>query len=419
MGGFIPYLTFKATVSKKGQGECCAAGLMDKYFPHPTLRPHQGEAIEFAHRVFSDGEIGLLNSPCGTGKSVSVLTGYLMAKETQESGPLFVLTRVTNQLEIYCRELRLINAHSGIRTTAAVLKNKMDMCPVIQDDESVRRLSYHDFLEYCQGSKEVDATRACHYYPNTYRRGRPTAEAIVVVQRMRETGPLLPEEAYVFCRERGVCPYEATKVLARNADVIVGNYNHILVEPIRQAILSRSGPGLDAINCVVDEAHGLPEYASAVLSDELTLTSLVRAGDEVEDYNIEEGGLIRGLERALRDMGQEAFDRAGRDSEHLVPKNRLLQELRSETGLSSDKEMSELAANLESYVADVRATRLSEGKAPTSYLGRTVDFLRKWLDSDPPVFVHYAKASVTARGRAYEALGVRCLDPAVAVAVLN
>ena len=62
-----------------------------------------------------------------------------MAKETHESGPLFVLTRVTNQLEIYCRELRLINAHSGITTTAAVLKNKMDMCPEARAWKDKRR----------------------------------------------------------------------------------------------------------------------------------------------------------------------------------------------------------------------------------------------------------------------------------------
>jgi len=170
---------------------------------------------------------------------------------------------------------------------------------------------------------------------------------------------------------------------------------------------------------VVDEAHGLPEYASAVQSDELTLNSVVRAGDEVEDYNIEEKGLIRGLEKALRDMGREAFDRAGRDNEHLVPKHRLLQELESEIGISSEDELSELLAGLESYAADVRSTRLLEGKPPFSYFGRAADFLRKWLDSDPPLFVHYAKASVAASGRAYEALGVRCLDPSVAAAILN
>ena len=62
-----------------------------------------------------------------------------MAKDTHESGSLFVLTRVTNQLGICCRELRLINAHSGIRATATVLKNKMDMCPVGLDESKVQR----------------------------------------------------------------------------------------------------------------------------------------------------------------------------------------------------------------------------------------------------------------------------------------
>jgi hypothetical protein len=58
-------------------------------------------------------------------------------------------------------------------------------------------------------------------------------------------------------------------------------------------------------------------------------------------------------------MGQEAFDWGGRDSEHLVPKDRLLQELGSETGLSSENELSELVAGLESYAGGVRTTRLS------------------------------------------------------------
>jgi len=219
--------------------------LADKYFPYSKLRPHQQEAIEFTYHIFHQGRIGLLNSPCGTGKSVSVLTGYLMARESCEAGKLFILTRVINQLEIYCRELKRIREHSGVNLAAAVFKNRRDMCPLIQEDEALRRMNYPDFLAYCHDAKEEGAGSTCRYYQGTYSRGRPTVEAIGAVQDFRDTGPLMPEDVYRICRNRGICPYEVTKLLARNVDVIVGNYNYVLVEPIRRALLSLSGPGLE------------------------------------------------------------------------------------------------------------------------------------------------------------------------------
>lgn len=393
--------------------------LADKYFPYSKLRPHQQEAIEFTYHIFHQGRIGLLNSPCGTGKSVSVLTGYLMARESCEAGKLFILTRVINQLEIYCRELKRIREHSGVNLAAAVFKNRRDMCPLIQEDEALRRMNYPDFLAYCHDAKEEGAGSTCRYYQGTYSRGRPTVEAIGAVQDFRDTGPLMPEDVYRICRNRGICPYEVTKLLARNVDVIVGNYNYVLVEPIRRALLSLSGPGLEEINCVFDEAHGLPEYAASILSDELSVSSVRRAADEVERYGVDDGGLVRGLERAMGILGEEAAKECGLDCEYLLPKDRLLTELKEDIGVSSEDELSELATNLESSAENIRSSKAQEGKPPSSYLGRLAEFLMKWLEEDRPLYVHYAKTYMSTRERAYQSLGVRCLDPAVAANVIN
>jgi len=59
--------------------------LVREFFPYHDFRPFQLNAIKFAFDVIKNGNVGLLSSPCGTGKSISVLTAFLMAKESDSS----------------------------------------------------------------------------------------------------------------------------------------------------------------------------------------------------------------------------------------------------------------------------------------------------------------------------------------------
>jgi DNA excision repair protein ERCC-2 len=271
---------------------------MKEFFPYPSFRPFQKKAIQFAFDVIRKGKIGLLSSPCGTGKSVSVLTAFFAARELDDSvGRLLALTRTRNQLEIYCRELKRIKQHSNVNFVASVFKSKREMCPHVREDARLKEISYRDFLHHCKNLKEGSFGESCQYYERTYRRWKPSWLAHKVVEKIKKVGPLLPDEVYKICRDRALCPYEITKALARHADIVVGNYNYILVDSVRRSVLGRAGMRLKEINCIFDEAHSLPYYAAGILSDELSTLSVRRALREAKNFGMDDFGLLKSLHR--------------------------------------------------------------------------------------------------------------------------
>nr|MDO8135262.1 hypothetical protein [Candidatus Njordarchaeum guaymaensis] len=251
--------------------------LTKKFFPYQDYRPFQLDAIRFAYDVIKGKQIGLMSSPCGTGKSISVLTAFFMAKEQGGIDRLLALTRTRNQLEIYCRELKTIKEYSKTSFTAAMFKSKQEMCPLVKENPKLKEISYSDFLYYCKHLKSGGYGRTCQYYNRTWYHWKPTWHSLKQIEQIKQSGPLLPDEVCKVCYDQTLCPYELTKILAKNADIIVGNYNYVLSEPIRKAILGRAGIKLEEINCVFDEAHALPAYAAGMLSDELSTTSILRA----------------------------------------------------------------------------------------------------------------------------------------------
>ncbi|MBU4406713.1 MAG: hypothetical protein KKB24_03900, partial [Candidatus Altiarchaeota archaeon] len=62
-----------------------------RFFPHENFRPHQREGIESIFNSVKVGNILLLDSPTGTGKSAMVLCGVLEAMSNNEK--LVVITR--------------------------------------------------------------------------------------------------------------------------------------------------------------------------------------------------------------------------------------------------------------------------------------------------------------------------------------
>ena len=78
--------------------------------------------------------------------------------------------------------------------------------------------------------------------------------------------------------ERGTCPHRAMGVLLEEADVVVGNYNHLFdpeSRPLVESILS------DRTFLVVDEAHRLEERVRELLSDRVGRATLKRARNDM------------------------------------------------------------------------------------------------------------------------------------------
>jgi DNA excision repair protein ERCC-2 len=392
---------------------------LERFFPYDGFRSFQRDAIDFTYNVIKNRRIGLLSSPCGTGKSISVLTAFFMAKESDDSvGRLLALTRTRNQLEIYCRELKRIKEHSGVNFAASVFKSKKGLCPHVRQNARLREISYSDFLQYCRNLKDGTFGKTCKYYERTCNGWKPSWRANRVVSKIKEVGPLLPDEVYEMSIDGGLCPYEITKILAKYADIIVGNYNYILVDSVRKSVFGRTGIKVEDVNCIFDEAHSLPYYAAGILSNELSSTSVGRALNEVETFGVDDYGFLDALHDTIAKLGQTVYNEFGFDVEHVVDMREIANPFSKRLKINADK-MLDIISELSEIGEDIRYKRAETGRNPMSYLSRCADFLTDWVGIKGSSYARYVKVEVDRGKRRRVRLGIRCLDPALAASVIN
>ncbi len=392
---------------------------LQKYFPYNEFRPFQRKAINFAFTTISSNEIGLLSSPCGTGKSISVLTAFFLAREKIDSlGRLLILTRTRNQLEIYCRELKKIKECSGVNFVSSIFKSRMAMCPLLREDKSLRKISYGDFLRYCRNLRNGNFGNSCRYYNRTCKRRKLSRSAYKTLSHLRETSPLLPDQVYRLCSNEGLCPYEITRFLTKYADIIVGNYNYLLVDPIRKSLLAITGIGLEEINCIFDEAHSLPQYATNVLSNELSAISVLRAQREAKSYQVDDFDIPHTLYTVMNDYAWISNPNYRFGAEHVMEGHEIVKSLTERLKLTTH-ELSELTTELSDLGEAIRCKKTEEGGKPISYLSRCANFLEDWISLEGSGYAKYLKTDASKKGEVQPTIGIKCLDPAIAAGVIN
>ncbi|MEM1756475.1 MAG: hypothetical protein QW770_00345 [Candidatus Bathyarchaeia archaeon] len=163
-----------------------------------------------------------------------------------------------------------------------------------------------------------------------------------------------------MCYDEGLCPYEVTKALTRHADIIIGNYNYVLVDAIRGSILGKAGIRLREVNCVFDEAHSLPYYAADLLSNELSTRSVRRAYKEAEKFNVENIDFLQALYEVMINLGKKTYRMYGLDTEHVIETTELLEAIAHKLNISQ-KDVVKIAEEL-AYAGEViRQKRVEDG----------------------------------------------------------
>jgi DNA excision repair protein ERCC-2 len=90
---------------------------------------------------------------------------------------------------------------------------------------------------------------------------------------------LTSEEFLPEATERGTCPHRVMSVLLKEADVLIGNYNHLFDSQTREltdAVLD------EETFVIVDEAHRLEERVRDLLSDSIGRQSLQQARNDLD-----------------------------------------------------------------------------------------------------------------------------------------
>ncbi|MAS57495.1 MAG: hypothetical protein CMA37_02670 [Euryarchaeota archaeon] len=90
------------------------------------------------------------------------------------------------------------------------------------------------------------------------------------------------------------CPWKAARNAAKEAQVIVCDYNHLFIEGVRNASLKAMGLRLDDLVVIVDEAHNLPDRVRKGMQSRLTPTMVRNAISEIEEHygNLQRASMV-------------------------------------------------------------------------------------------------------------------------------
>ncbi len=216
-------------------------------FPFEAPRPGQVRLLKLVEEAMQACEPLLVQAPTGLGKTAAVLYPGLQ-KAMAENLRVFYLTPRNSQhsvAEAFVR--RLLEAGYPVRSVT--LRAKERICP--QDevhchpDMCPRAKGYYDRLKESNALDHI-ANLGCADSP--------------AIQALAD--------------EHLLCPFELSLDAARNADVIIGDYNYAL-SPSATLVRFFGEKEAQAQNLLlIDEAHNLPNRATAWFSPALEVTQL-------------------------------------------------------------------------------------------------------------------------------------------------
>ncbi len=360
-----------------------------EFFPFSTIRPGQDRMIDAVRISAEEGRVLLVHAPTGIGKTAASLAPYLEYAVKNDKVVVFLTPRHT-QHRMVVETVRRICKKTGFGLKVIDIIGKKWLCKV----ESIEFLSSAEFNEYCRVMRKDEV---CGFYNNTWKKaGGLSGKAESLIKKLRFQ-PLNAEEIKEACEN--LCPYEVVMQLAKEANVIVGDYFHLFNTGIRNAFLGRCNLKPSDVLLIVDEAHNLPGRIRGLMSHSISTHHLKRAEKEAESFGYGEiAEFFRHIRKRLKREIQERMKKKA--TPELFVNKKLLLGIMNTLGYDHESFLDEL----EEVADEVREER------KRSYVGSFVTFLKAWVEEGKE-FVRIAKVRTTRGGRKEYYLHRYCLDP--------
>ena len=263
-------------------------------FPHDEARDIQDTVVSDTYNAIRDKKDIIVHAPTGIGKTASVLApalSYAIGKDLT----VFFLTSRQTQHKIAVETLKKIRKKHNIDFNVVDIIGKKWMC--MQEADG---LNASDFIDYC---KKLRDEGSCEFYANTRKKSMsPTVLAEKNLSDLKALGPLHAEDIICNCMNPKLCPYEMASMMAKDAKVVIADYNLIFNSAIRDSFFSKTGKKLESSIVIVDEGHNLPQRARDLLTAKLSTFIIERAVKEagkIELFN------ILGILNMLKDVFNE------------------------------------------------------------------------------------------------------------------
>jgi len=213
-------------------------------FPHREPREPQRRLMAEVEAACQGHRPMLCSAPTGTGKTAGVL--YPLLKRTLETdGQLFFLTSRVSQQELALQTLTAMLPPGG-PALAVQIASKERSCP------------FEHWLCLEDRCPHLEQFRF-----------RLTGSGLIA--SLRRAGVLSGAQITRESLAAGLCPFETTLCLVREATVVVADYNYIF----HPTVALRLPPAGDRpLYLIVDEAHGLPTRVAEERSPRLDIPHL-------------------------------------------------------------------------------------------------------------------------------------------------
>lgn len=226
-------------------------------FPFPDPRPGQIGLMQEIGQGMAVGKPMLIQAPTGLGKTVGVL--YPVLEEALGRGQKVVYVTPKNSQHSVAEDAIRRFQETGARLKSLSITAKSKIC--FKDEPLCSP-------EYCEYARD--------YYAKVHDHG-----ILPVLAKKRTLKSRVFRE---LGRQYQVCPFELQLDGAREADVVICDYNYVFAP--RSALHRVTDLGIDQIgkpNLVIDEAHNLPARAMDYYSPGLSSVALERMRDDIRE----------------------------------------------------------------------------------------------------------------------------------------
>lgn len=279
---------------------------VDILFPYDKIRDEQKNLIIDVRDAIENEKNILANAPTGLGKTIAVL-GPALKNAIENKRTVFFLTSRHTQHILAIKTLKDIKEKFKVDVRCCDIIGKKWMC----SQSGADNMHSSEFSEYCKALRKDDL---CEFYQNTRKNGKPSVIAEKVLDEIRRLMPTDTETINNICRREKLCPYEIAALIAREANVIIADYNYIFNEKIRENFFLRANKRLDESILIVDEGHNLPGRCRDMLSMRLSSFIMDRAIKEAKKFKYDEAEakLVKIFE-ILKGLGEELNEEKDED----------------------------------------------------------------------------------------------------------
>ncbi len=239
---------------------------MDFLLRFDNPRPNQDLMMKDIRDAVLQRRSILINAPTGIGKTDGSLAAVLPFA-LKEGLDVFFLTPKISQHKIVVESLAGISRKFGIRLKYIDLVGKRNLCI----NQKINSMEKEAFYKSCE---TLVKNRKCRFYSASKDPSNITAE-------LADSALMGHNEFFRASFAKEVCAYEAATYLAKDSNIIIADYTHLLSPYTRGAFLKKISHNVGNAIVIWDEAHNILESASSYVDISISTRTISNASAEL------------------------------------------------------------------------------------------------------------------------------------------